>query len=103
MNAPALAELARARRETELLWKAIADSVDESLLQVLREQDEESRVAAEAEFERQRRTALWEAVRESVDASTFAVIARNVSDDTSQQAALPVCVARRLFEAAECA
>lgn len=85
--------------KTEALWKVIADNVDTSVLVSLRKQDAEARVAAEAELERQRRTAVWEALRQSVDAATFAAVAQNVN----VHPALPVSVARRLFEAADAA
>lgn len=94
-------EAKHACRETAALWKAIADNVDASVLLSLRKTDTEARVSAEAETERQRRAALWDALRESVDAATFAAVAHNipVQGGTAAQAALPVSVARRLFDA----
>jgi len=90
-------EAKRLQNEAEALWKVIAESVEPAVLDSLRKQDEEARVSAKAEFERQRRLGVWEALRESVDAATFAAVASN----SDVHPALPVSVARRLFEAAD--
>jgi len=94
-------EAKHARRETDALWKAIASAVDASVFLALRRSDTETRAYCEVEVERQRRAALWEALRESVDAEAFAAVARSINGGTGVQPALPVSVARRLFEAAD--
>jgi len=108
-DSPELAKLREeakcAHLETEGLWDAITENVEASALAALHKLDAEARIAAEPEFERQRRIALWEALGNAVDAATFAAVAQNVSGGAGPgrgpRPSLPVSVARRLFEASD--
>lgn len=94
-------EAKHASTQTAALWKAIADVVEAPVLLALRTSDSEARAQADTNRERQQRSALWEALQEAVDANTFAAVAQKLNGSSGPQPALPVSVARRLFEASD--
>lgn len=94
-------DVKQAALETDALWKALADTVESSVLLMLRKCDAEAQAVAQVDQERHRRAALWDSLQEAVDAATFDAIARSVNCSKGPQPALPVSVARRLFEASD--
>lgn len=92
------AEAKRAGKESASFWRALEAEVDSPVLRALRKQDAAARAAAEAKVERRTRNALWETLQAKVDRPTIIAVAQGIGSGHEKEPALPVHVARRLFE-----
>lgn len=95
--AAARAAAAQARGEIVRLFEAAsAEGVD--VADLWQQRDAVEHALAEAELEKRRQAAAWDLLRSSVDVNTFASITRRVAGCDKDDRALPVDVARRIFE-----
>lgn len=92
------AEAKQACAETAAFWRALEAEVASPVLRALRKQDASARAAAEAKVERKTRNALWEVLQSQVDRPTIVAVAQAIGGARDKEPALPVHVARRLFE-----
>lgn len=93
-------EAKQACQETAAVWESVEAIVEPQLLRILHKQDAASRAVAQVKLERRARNALWEALQEAADAPTVMAVAQRINNSRRQDSALPVHIARRLFEAA---
>lgn len=94
------AEAKQACGETASVWDSVESIVQPQLLRNMRKQEAASRAVAQVKLERRARNALWEALQEAADAATVMAVAQRINDSRRQDSALPVHIARRLYEAA---